>query len=162
MRPALDRFERAEPGAWADAQARFRSNVLGPAFQQLARQWVASHASAGTLGGRATRVGGTVVNDAAGRSQLELDVVVSGHLGGSNSQPDILLISEAKLSGSSIGLPALRRLERARELLNRRGVAGNPRLALFTAGRFAPELRREARRRPDVELVDLERLYAGD
>jgi hypothetical protein len=103
-----------------------------------------------------------VVNDSAARSQLELDVVADGHPNGSNVQPDLLLIGEAKLSGSSIGLPALRRLERARELLIRRAAARNPRLALFTAGRFAPELRREARRRKDVELVDLERLYAGD
>jgi hypothetical protein len=35
-------------------------------------------------------------------------------------------------------------------------------LALFSAGRFAPEVRREAGRRSNVELVDLERLYAGD
>jgi AAA+ ATPase superfamily predicted ATPase len=162
VRPALDRFERGEAEAWSDAQARFRSNVLGPAFEQLAREWVATYASTGTLGGPASQVGRTVVNDAVGRSQLELNVVVSGHRDSPNEQPEILLIGEAKLSGSSIGLPALRRLARARELLARRGVAGTPRLALFTAGQFAPALRREARTRPDVKLVDLERLYTGD
>jgi hypothetical protein len=43
-----------------------------------------------------------------------------------------------------------------------RADASNARLLLFARSGFSTELEQEARRRRDVELVDLERLYDGD
>ena len=58
-----------------DAQARFATHVLGPHFQDLARHWTIRYASEQTTGGRLARVGATQLNDPAGRSQAEVDVV---------------------------------------------------------------------------------------
>ncbi len=52
----------------------------------------------------------------------------------------------------------LRRLERARALLG----PAEAKLLLVSIGGFDRALRDEADRRPDVELVDLERLYEGE
>lgn len=70
-RPDLVRFEdRQAAEAWEDARQRFAAHVLGPHFEDLARQWTARYASLATTGGRVVRVGATQVNDAAGRSRF--------------------------------------------------------------------------------------------
>src|SRR5664280_1719215 len=125
------------------------------------RAWTWRYASADTLGGNAAHVGSTVVNDSAGRSRLEIDVVAvdarSDVEPGSN--PALLLIGEAKSGPDPRGMADLRRLERAKELLAGRARTERTRLAIFAAGGFTADLRSEAARRSDVVLVDLERLY---
>ncbi|MGH9103660.1 MAG: ATP-binding protein, partial [Acidimicrobiales bacterium] len=156
-RPDLARFEeRRAAEAWADAQERFSAHVLGPHFEDLARRWTARHASETTTGGRLTRVGATQVNDPAGRSQFELDVVGLAERGG------IRLIGEAKFPTVPPRVEALARLERIRELLAAKAPAEGAKLAVFSATGFDAELVRVAAVRNDVELVDLERLYTGD
>jgi len=165
IRPDLHRFEsRQTAAAWSDAAARFESGVVGPAFEGIARAWTSRYASLDTLGGVAARVGSTVVNDGAGRSRLEIDVVAvdvrSDVEPGVN--PALLLIGEAKSGPDPRGIAELRRLERAKELLAGRARTERTRLAIFAAGGFTADLRSEVARRSDVVLVDLERLYAGD
>lgn len=156
-RPDLARFEeRRAVEAWTHAQERFSAHVLGPHFEDLARRWTGRHASETTTGGRLTRVGSTQVNDPAGRSQFELDVVGLAERGG------IGLIGEAKFRTMPLGLDVLARLERIRELLTLRVPAEEAKLAVFSATGFRTDLVRAAARRDDVELVDLGRLYAGD
>jgi hypothetical protein len=73
----------------------------------------------------------------------------------------VLAIGEVKAIRSPVGLNQLRRLEHIRTLLP--GAAGteHPRLMLFARRGFTPELTAEANSRPDVELIDLQRLYYG-
>jgi len=157
-RADLARFEeRRAAEAWADAAERFSSHVLGPHFEDLARQWTARYASAGTTGGALARVGATQVNDPAGRSHYELDVVGVGRQG------QVSLIGEAKFRSQRPGAEALSRLDRLRELLaSRARLAPIVKLAVFSGTGFSPALVREAADRADVELIDLERLYAGE
>jgi hypothetical protein len=126
---------------------------------------VADHASQTTVGGRAVRVGPTQIADPAGRSRIELDVVAISDRPGHRravERPRVLLIGEAKASTRRLGVSELGRLERARVLLGTRADAAGARLALFSAAGFDRELTADARRRDDVVLVDLERLYGGD
>lgn len=159
-RPDIARFEeRRAAEAWADAQQRFATHILGPHFEDLARTWTMRYASEQTVGGRLARVGATQLGDPAGRSQLEIDVV--GVLAGENAQVSVL--GEAKSASEPVGLDVLARLQRARELLAARAsVAEGSKLAVFSAGGFDRALLSEARRRSDVELIDLERLYMGE
>lgn len=67
MRPHLARLERgAAEEVWpSEAQETFSSQVLGPHFEEIARAWTSTYASAETLGGRPGLVGSTVVQDPA-------------------------------------------------------------------------------------------------
>ncbi|MHB1810174.1 MAG: ATP-binding protein [Solirubrobacteraceae bacterium] len=155
----LARFEerRALEG-WADAQARFATDVLGPHFEDLARRWTESHASVETTGGALARVGTTQVSDPSGRSQIEIDVVGRS----SRARDEVMILGEAKFRAKPVGRSALARLERARELIARRvPVAEGAKLLLFSASGFDRKLGEEADSRGEVELIDLERLYTG-
>jgi hypothetical protein len=164
VRPDFHRFEsRQTLAAWSDATARFESGVAGPAFEAIARAWTSRYASADTLGGTAARVGSTVINDRAGRSRVEIDVIAleAGSDDEAGANPRLLLVGEAKSGPDPRGMADLHRLERARELLAGRARVERARLAIFAAGGFSADLQDEATRRSDVLLVDLERLYAG-
>jgi len=154
----LARFEeRRAADAWADAQARFATHVLGPHFEDLARHWTIRYASEQTTGGRLARVGATQVNDPAGRSQAEIDVV--GISAGDSTK--VGLLGEAKFRARPAGVTVLAHLERARDLLaGRATVKADVKLAVFSASGFDRALLAAAHNRDDVELVDLDRLYA--
>jgi hypothetical protein len=68
----------------------------------------------------------------------------------------VTAIGEAKWHGEPVGVEQLQRLEHIRALLPPRRAPEPPRLLLFS-----PDLSRAARRRSDVEVVDLDRLYRG-
>ncbi len=163
-RPDLARFEdhRADE-AWADADERFRSQVLGPQFEQVARDFTARYAPADRLGGIASRVGRAVVNDPAARTTHEVDVVAidtSARL----QRPRAVVLGEAKYSERRCTLDDVRRLERIRGLVAaRRDVdAAAARLAIFSASGFTAELAGLARRRNDIVLVNLASMYGGE
>ena len=120
IRPDTARFEeRRGPEAWADAADRFSSQVLGPHFEELARDYVRRYATSDALGGVPTRVGTTVVNDAAGRSQHQLDVVALQEQP-SQRRSRVLLLGEAKHSTTARSMRDVVRLEQIRDLLARR------------------------------------------
>lgn len=163
--PRLAAFEdrRAAP-AWQAAQETLRSRIYGPAFEALAREWAGRYASERTLGGPAGIVGATVVNDRAGRSMHEVDVVVlpagQPRLA---PEPSVLAIGEAKDSDRARTVGDVARLEKIRALLVGRGVAAaSCRLLVFGRSGFDEELTRAAAGRHDVELVDLDRIRYGD
>lgn len=155
--------ERAVAEAWADAGPTVESRIHGPHFEDLAREWVRRVASASTTGEPVGEVGATVVNDRAGRATHEIDVVALAR-GQRRQARDarVVVLGEAKASATPRGVGDLQRLDRARALLVARGVdAGQARLLLFGRGGFDGELHQAARRRTDVELVDLDRLWTG-
>lgn len=164
VRPDRARFEqRRTQEAWVGAAARFETQVLGPHFEDLAREWTRSFASPETIGGRPGRVGFTYVNDPAARDRFEIDVVAdSADTRPGDGRPILLAIGEAKGGTAPIGIDAVRRLERLRKLLERRAIVEETRLVLFARSGFRPDVIAEGRRRSDLLLVDLERLYGGD
>jgi AAA+ ATPase superfamily predicted ATPase len=160
IRPELVRFEsRQTIEAWRAAAPRFEAQILGPHFEELAREWTRRFAAPATLGGRPERVGFTHVNDPARRERHQIDVVATGAGGG--ARPALLAIGEAKAGSRARDVEDLARLQRLREVLATRAVTRSTRLLLFARGGFTRELSAEARRRDDVELVDLARLYGG-
>src|SRR5450756_1084175 len=162
-RPDLARFEdHRTDEAWADADERFRSQVLGPQFEQVARDFTARYAAAALLGGVASRVGRAVVNDAGARATHEVDVVAID-TSARRRQPRVVVLGEAKYSQRRCTLDDVRRLERIRGLVAaRRDVdATSARLALFSASGFDAELAGLAHRRDDIVLVDLDAIYGS-
>ncbi|GAA1648387.1 ATP-binding protein [Saccharothrix algeriensis] len=160
MRPVWSQLER--PGSatrvWQQAKRRFESNVIGPRFEQVCREWALYHDDAELLGGLPARVGTGVVNDAAAKAAHEVDVAVVGVSDGAQ-KPPLLSVGEAKWN-EVMGVPHLTRLRRIRDLI----VAGGrydtaaTRLACYSGAGFTPELR-SAADRGEVVLVDLATLY---
>ena len=154
-RGLADDGRRAE--AWTAGAPAWSSQVLGPHLEQLARVWAARFASPPTLGGPHGFVGRAELADRAERVAREVDVAVLE----AGQQPSrtarVLAIGEAKLTAD---VDALAHLDRCADLLEQRSGARPLRLLVFhetaTAG-----LRAAVRRRPEVELVSLERLYRG-
>jgi hypothetical protein len=160
IRPDQVRFDaRRTTEAWTDAQDRFRSQILGPHFEALARDWTATYASRRTLGGVARRVGFVKVDLADERRGYEIDVVVEGAGRRSGGRTRLLAIGEAKASDRERTRSDLDRLERLRAELGKRADIAGTRILLFGRSGFDDELRSEAERREDVELIDLVRMY---
>ncbi|HEX8321529.1 hypothetical protein [Longimicrobium sp.] len=136
--------------------AQFDARVRGPVFEEQARAWVRRYADPETLGGAPDIVGpSSAIIDG---KDCQLDVVVASDEGASGaSERQVLAIGEAK-AGETIGIGHLRRLEKARAALGAR--AAQAKVLLFGPA-FTPEIDAAAASRPDVELVDLDRLYHG-
>lgn len=151
LRPDWTRLEQGRPDeVWRDADARWRTQVLGPAVEDLARTWTSRFA--GSFG-RLREVGTAVVNDPGGRTQHEIDVV-----GLDAASGRVTVIGETK--AGTVDVSDLRRLEDVRALLVSRGsAAADARLLLV--GLDGPTRDLVATADPTVELVDAERLYAG-
>lgn len=160
-RQDLARFEdRRTDEAWADAQPRFATHVLGPHFEQLAREFTARYAAAATTGGPVAKVGPAVINDAKERTQHDVDVVALGRADDGTSP--VLALGEAKHTTQRRTLGDLGRLERIRQLVaEKEPTAAEAKLLVFSASGFDRNLLDAADDRPDVELVDLDRLYNG-
>jgi hypothetical protein len=89
----------------------------------------------------------------------EIDVVVST---APAFEPErVLAIGEAKATTKPIDVAELARLDHLRQLLPTQRVTQPPRLLLFARTGFSTRLRQTANTRPDIELVDLDRLYRG-
>lgn len=150
MRPRWTRLEQgAAAEAWADALPSWRSRVLGPTVEELARRWtLTATEQLGPVG----RVGNATIADPKGRTTHEIDVV---GLDPSGSGTRIAVLGEAK--AGRIGTGVRDRLRRARALLVERGVAdAGTKLLLVGLEGVDPALERE----PDVVAVDGDRLYA--
>ncbi|WP_214109915.1 ATP-binding protein [Acrocarpospora catenulata] len=139
---------------WRAAAPTFRSAILGPHFEELARDW--AHRFAPDELNHPTgfgQIGYATIQDHAGRAKHEIDVLAT-------EGTDITLLGEAKATLSRRGLPDLTRLETIRTLLTREGHnTDRTILTLFSTTGFTPDLEATATERPDVELVDLTRLY---
>lgn len=162
--PRLAAFEdrRARP-AWDDAQPTVRTQLYGPAFEALAREWTARYAADETLGGPVGEVGKTVVNNSAGRAQHEVDIfALAAGQRRQDRQATVRVIGAAKDSDRPRTRSDLLRLEHIRALLVARGVdATGAKLLVFGRSGFDRELTDAANTRSDVELVDLDRIRHG-
>lgn len=139
---------------WRELEATFRSQVLGPSFEAMARHWCIHFAGSDTIGGPAAHVGPSVV-DVDG-SPRQVDVVIAGE-GDEPAERRVLALGEAK-AAEVVDATHLRDLESARAALGPN--ASDARLLLF-GRRFAADVKAQAARRADVELIDLDRLYYG-
>ena len=134
---------------WREAQPTITNNIYGPHFEDLAREWTISCASAETLGAAAQQVGRTEVACREHRINHEVDVVVV-------TEGRVLAIGEAKLH--KVGSDQVARLRHVAELLP---GGTDARLLVFSGSGFDKETIAFAQTDSRVQLVDFERLYAG-
>ncbi|MET8041428.1 ATP-binding protein [Micromonospora sp. NPDC005215] len=164
MRPAWTALEqRRGPDVWRRSHRRYSSAVLGPAFEEIVRQWALRFSAPETFGGVVAEASAAVLTDPSTRTSLELDLVAFGEPPFGDGPRPLLAIGEVKW-GRTLGRPELDRLGRARDLLAARpGLdVRDARLLLASGAGFTDELRHAAGQRPDVVLVDPSRLYSGD
>jgi uncharacterized protein len=155
--PRLARMSADTSELWQELLPTYRSLVLGPSFEAMARDWTLHLASPQTIGGAPDHVGATVLRVPDGVEQ-ELDIVVAADDGGDNPEKrTVRALGEAKVS-ETLTLQHVRRLETARATLGAR--ASNAKLLLFGSAFDAP-VRAASGHRSDLELIDLERLYNG-
>lgn len=147
---------------WPEAEATYRSQIVGPHFESMCRLWVDRYASEETLGGLADRSASVQVNDRRHRQNFELDVVALRRDPQEGKTRTIQLVGAAK--AYQLGTDALARLDGLADLLaGRPGVTLSPtaKRLLFSAQGFTPELTAATQTRPDLELIELSRLYEG-
>jgi hypothetical protein len=137
---------------WSRAQSRFHSQVLGPRFEQICREWAQTYAVEDVFGGFADRVASGTVNDPANRTTHEIDLAV--FTTADDGSETLLAIGECKLS-ETMGKAHLERLEHIRELLSTRYDTSRTKLALFSGSGFVDSLRHHE----DVVLIGLPDLY---
>ena len=140
--------------AWAAARPTFQSRILGPQFEECARDWVRRYGP-GEAGLRIGTIAAATVNDKAGNARHELDVI-------SLIGTEVALLGEAKATVGPVGIAELDRLDHIGTLLAEEGRAV-PRAvrALFSLRGFRADLVRAARTRGDVLLVDLSALLGS-
>jgi uncharacterized protein len=147
---------------WRELIPTFRSQVLGPCFEAMARSWVTHFAARKTLGGAPDYVGPTTLAVTDGETGLaerrEIDVVVSAGDAATPGERTVLALGEAKVA-ERMALRHVRRLEEARVALGERARAAK--LLLFGQS-FDDTVCTAAAERADLEIIDLERLYAGE
>ena len=157
--------DRRATEVWSRAASTYRSNVVGPHFEWICRRWVNRYASPETLGGLTGPAHRLQINHRDRHRSFELDIAAAreppdgGH---GTTRVWLQAIGEAK--AARLGSTDLHRLDRIAGLLaEHRRVSPAPeiKLLLFSLRGFTPELVTAARHRPDVELVDLPRLYHG-
>jgi len=161
MRPAWARLESGQAQqVWARSKERFASQVAGPHFEALCREYMLGDGI--EMLGPDTEfgdVGCGVVTDPAARSQIEINVAVT-QPGDGGRRAAVSLLGEVKW-GTAMGNNHLDRLARARELLATSGLdVSNCRLACFSAAGFSPTLRQRADKESDVLLIGLPELYS--
>ncbi|GAA0953610.1 ATP-binding protein [Actinocorallia libanotica] len=160
MRPVWDQLER--PGnarrVWQASRRRFVSNVLGPHFEQICREWALYHADPDLLGGLPARVGHGTIHDPKARTGHEVDVAVIGIA--DNGKPPLLAIGEAKWN-DTMGAAHLQRLHHIRDLITRTGRydTTHTKLLCFSGAGFNDKALTAADASPDIHLIDLPVLY---
>jgi AAA+ ATPase superfamily predicted ATPase len=160
MRPAWTQLER--PGnatrVWRASSERFSRKVLGPHFERICRSWTLNYADPERLGGLPAYVGQGVINDAAGKSAHQVDVVVTGVADG--KKVPLLAIGEAKW-GEVMGMSHVNRLQLIRSLLaaGAKYDVSRTKLMCFSGAGFTDTLRARAETESDILLIDAGELY---
>jgi uncharacterized protein len=147
------------PRVWREAADTVACKIYGPHLEDLAREWALAHAAEQTIGGRASWVRPAVLPCQAHREGHELDLVAVASM--PYEADRVLAIGEVKATARPVDLPAAERLEHLRALLPPDRVGTPPKLLLVGRQGFTNRLIELAARRPDLELVDIQRLYQG-
>jgi hypothetical protein len=142
---------------WADAKPTFGSQVVGPHFEAVCREFARAQGRQ-IFGAPLGEVASGTIADPANKTQIEIDVAVLGP-----ARPEaprqVISLGEAKWA-KVMGVRHVERLRRARALLTIKGYdTTDTRLACYSGARFEPALQAAARS-SDMLLVDLGRLYA--
>jgi uncharacterized protein len=158
IEPSESRLSRAgkAPEVWDQALPGVRSRIYGPHLEQLAREWLLLDAAEEVTGARVRAVGPSLVG--AGGAKLQLDLLAISESTRGKSQ--VCCVGEVKSGEQRTGPTELARLDHAVTLLPSDRVAAQTKRILVSRAGFTRELETQARRRADVELVDLRRLYA--
>ena len=159
IEPAEARLSLRAAGAavWDDALPLIRSRIYGPHLERLAREWLLADADEAVAGGRITACGPSSVGTGADRLALDLLAVETTARGAI----DVCAIGEVKAEHDRMGLDQLARLDRAAAELPARKTDAAVKRILFSRSGFTRDLQLRARRRAEVELVDLHRLYSA-
>lgn len=150
------RLERGHAASvWPGARARFLSQVVGPHFESLCREYAMS-AGADLFGCAIGDVGSGIVADPANRTQIEIDVAVLAP--NEHGRPRrVLSLGEAKWD-KALGSSHVARLRRARDLLAVKGFDTQATvLACYSGAGFSPDLL--ATRDTGLALIDLDQIY---
>lgn len=156
--PRLQLFQRRGRAAegWAQARATYLSQILGPHFESLARDWTITSLT-GYAGVPVGWTGTTTVSCREHGINHQLDVV-SLRPGDMPRSPSaqVALIGEAKCTNQPRGLSDLSWLAHIRDLLGPRAQGAT--LALFSRTGFTDDLR-AAQSRGEIILVALADMY---
>ncbi len=171
IEPNEQRLLRGVPPqrVWNDVEATVTSLIHGPQLEQLAYDWALVHASREAFGGVVSQVGPTALSQAVVAADgseirnIDLAAIEQTPQGGRR----LLALGEVKAQRGRVGPALLDRLDRAATSLQRKpppriSVQGTIRRVLVSRGGFTNELRRIADDRPEVILVDMNRLYHGN
>ena len=160
MRREWTRLERGDPeGAWRNAQPTFLSQVVGPHFEAICRDWAIT-AGPTAFGEPPGEVAAGTIRDSAGRTQIEVDVAV---LAPQDPGRPRRILSLGEATWDTVLTPAhLDRLRRARDLLAVKGYdTADTVLTCYGGAGFDPGLRQIAGTKDRVRLIDLDVLYDG-
>jgi uncharacterized protein len=150
------RLERGDAApVWQGARARFLSQVVGPHFESLCREY-AMTAGEETFGGPQGDVGSGVVADPGNRTQIQIDVAVLAPA--EHGRPRrILSLGEVKWD-RVMDAGHLERLRRARDLLAVKGFdTRDTILACYSGAGFTPDL--QETHEESAALIGLDQLY---
>jgi AAA+ ATPase superfamily predicted ATPase len=160
MRREWTRLDRGDPeGAWRNAQATFFSQVVGPHFESLCRDW-AMGAGSEVFGDAPGEVAAGTVRDSAGRTQIEVDVAVFAPQDPGRPRR---ILSLGEVNWDTVMTSAhLDRLRRARDLLAVKGYdTAETQLTCYSGVGFDDDLRRIADTKDLIRLIDLDVLYGN-
>jgi uncharacterized protein len=146
---------------WQQAAPTFNSKILGPHFEDLARDFTRRYAYSLLPTSLPGPVGTTEVADPVARTKHEVDVIaLAAGERPQSPRAKIALIGEAKATAARRGTGDLQRLEHIRTLLADQGCdTTGTTLALYSLQGFYPDLIELVSRRDDVLLIDLPTLY---
>ncbi|MFB4277348.1 ATP-binding protein [Nonomuraea sp. MTCD27] len=153
MRREWTRLERGQPeAAWRNSRATFLSQVVGPHFEAVCREWALS-AEADVFGELPGTVAAGTVADPHNRTQIQVDVAVLAQEEHGRRRR-VLSLGEVKWDKVMTG-KHVERLRRVRDLLSVKGYdTSETVLACYSGAGFQAELP------GDVRLVGVEELYA--
>jgi uncharacterized protein len=141
---------------WRDVRPVVAAQILSAHMEQLAIEWALRFADGQTLGGALALVGPTVL-DALSADAADVQIDLAGVEAGPRGSQHPIFIGEVKATDARVGIDQLARLDYA---VGRLQSPSCHRL-LFSRSGFTTDLERQAAIRPEVQLVDLHRLYHG-
>jgi hypothetical protein len=160
MRREWTRLERGEQtAAWHNSQGTFLSQVVGPHFEGICRDW-ASAAGPDVFGDLPGEVAAAAVSDPLNRTQLQIDVAV---LAPETPGRRRRVLSLGEVKWDKVMTPGhVDRLRRARDLLSVKGFdTTQTTLACYSGAGFDRNLIELGRVDRHILLVDLATVYAA-